>query len=247
MRASHLSKSNFGLSRCENLGGEMATVNLVAVQHDDHGNLLSPAMHPLIQNQVLPLLTTNSVLVVEGGKGRGKLVSDNPKYDIIYSQLGPISLSGLRPVIHSDDAMYQSQHRDILQHMQECNEYTSLVLNLLDLRRHPSTWEELIEIVKTNRHDAKMLGDISRKWKEFAVDLKKEFMERDEAFISQVQGYFEEGKDVFFFGGVLHCIALTVRRDWPVIRYPCTPENILAFYHAWFQVYGIADLVAPNR
>ncbi len=221
----------------------METVHLVAVQHDDLGNLLSYAMYPLIQNQVIPLLTADSVLVVEGGKGRGKLTNDNPAYNTIYSQLGPICYTGLRPVIHSDDPMYQQKDRDVPAYIKQSDDYTKEIIRLLDFRHKPSTWEELIETIRLGRHDVKMNGALSKKWKAFAADLKKEFLQRDDAYINQVNGYFSEGNDVFFFGGVLHCISLNVRCSWPVIRYPCTSENIFSFYQAWFQVYGMVDLL----
>ncbi len=225
----------------------METPNLVAVQHGDMGDLLSPRMYPLIQNQVLPLLTAESVLVVEGGKGRGKLTSDSPGYDIIYSQLGPICRSGLRPLIHSDDAMYWSKRKEISEYLQESDNYSRAVLKFLHFQSRPDSWEELIRVIKEGRHDIKITGALSKCWQVFARELENEFTLRDDTFAEQIRLYLQEGKPVFFFGGVVHCICLTARYGWPVIRYDCTREITHSFYQAWYQVYGVAKLLNGKK
>lgn len=222
----------------------MSKVYLVAVQHDDMGNLLSGAMYPLIQEQVVPLLTADSVLVVEGGKKRGRMTSDHPDYNVIYSQLGPISYSGLRPTIHSDDPMYLPKQRTLIHYTQDCDDYSNAVLKILQFNNPPNTWEELVSRIKNNCHDAKLTGGLSKRWQAFAKETHEEFVLRDATFTEQINGYLQEDKTVFFFGGVLHCLSLHTQHDWPVIRYPCTPANIRAFYAAWYQAYGMTTLIS---
>lgn len=220
----------------------MQRIHLVAVQHDDHGNLLCPNMYPLIQDQVVPLLTADCVLVVEGGNGRGKLTPDNPDYNAIFSQLGPICCQRLRPLIHADDPMHQQQNRDVPRHVKQLDIYNDLTIKLLRFGSLPNTWEEMVETIRAREHDVKMTGALSKQWQAFGVALREEFLERDNAFIGQIQMYADENKPVLFFGGVLHCLSLTALYGWPVVRYECLPTHVHGFYKAWFQVYGMPDL-----
>jgi hypothetical protein len=132
----------------------MGEVYLVAVQHDDAGNLISQNLFPVIQRLVLPLLTKDSVLVLEGGRSRGKLNPGDSGYDLMYRQLGPIVLSGIRPVIHSDDAMYWLLPKDPLAWAREENEYADVVNSLFTFRTMPNTWDDLIATIKEDHHDA---------------------------------------------------------------------------------------------
>ena len=221
----------------------MNNIHLVAVQHGDRGELMSMSMFPLIQFQVIPLLTSKSVLVVEGGNRRGKMESNHPDYRSIYQQLGPIYMNGLTPTIHSDDPMWWEGLDAAKEFHDSCHEYETALGQLLVFDEIPRTWEGLVEKIKTKNHKVRLMVPISDRFKLLAQKHAKSFKRRDEVFANQIFDYSQEGRDVFFFGGLLHCLSLSATHGWSVIKYEVTEDYVKALYLSWYLAYAAADLL----
>lgn len=219
----------------------MTDVRLVAVEHGDSGYLVGPSMLPLLQHEVIPYLTTDCVIVVEGGRGRGILRPGNPFYEHIYAKLGPIVLSGITPVLHSDDAWYKYKTpQDVMTEVSQLDDYTAAAKAFLSIN-FPSTWEELIERVRVNNHQVTTQCTLPQAWVKYAKNLVEITAARDRRFEVQIHRHARQGKRVFFIGGLLHCITLTAKRGWPVLRYECSPEYIADLYSSWYITNKITE------
>lgn len=219
----------------------MSDIRLVAVEHGDSGYLVGSCMTALFLKEVIPNLTVESVIVVEGGRGRGILRPENPYYESIYGQLGPIMLSGMKPVLHSDDAWYQYRTpKEVIAEVSQLDEYTSAARDFLSISP-PTTWEELIERVRTNDHRVTAVGALPEVWVKYAKGQVEITTARDRRFEAQIQRHARKGKRVFFVGGLLHCITLTAKRGWRVLRYECSAEYVGDLYASWYITNKITE------
>jgi hypothetical protein len=223
----------------------MGKTQLVAIEHDDLGNLLASSMYRLVREKVLPHLTQDSVIIVEGGVKRGEMKRDDHGYDIIYRQLGPdIYRSGIYPLLYSDDPMYHMQSkREVLKQWKNSDADYEKISEVLFLRNQPNTWEELIEKIQMKKHDAELRRELKKPLKARLRTTKEEFDARDKAFAEQIQKYEKQDRTVFFFGGILHCVQLAAHYSWTVTRYECSPEVIRNLYVAWYQAYEAPGLL----
>lgn len=213
----------------------MPDIRLVAVEHGASGHLVGSNMFPLIQREVVPHLTNDSVIVAEGGRGRGILHPGNPHYNTIYRQLGSIAFSGITPILHSDDALYHFKtSEEVVADLAQFEKYQSAVSSFLSFQDPPTTWETLIERIRNGRHDVAVSGVLDEEWRKFAKSEVMVTTKRDNLFAKQILRHAKKARRVFFFGGILHCVSLTAKYVWPVIRYECPPEYIKGCYTLWY-------------
>lgn len=220
-------------------------VRLVAVQHGEAGRLVGPHMAHLFVEEVIPHLTNETVMVVEGGKRRGQLLPTNPNYNIIYQQLGPVTSSGIRPILHSDDATYHLlTPREAMATHDQLDRYVAATKSFLSFRKLPNTWEEMVAMVRENNHAVVAMGKLPKKWKKYGREGERVWKARDALFAKQIMSYANQGRSVFFVGGLLHCITLTAQYGWPVLRYECSSKQIHAFYAFWYVKNKITQHIA---
>lgn len=223
----------------------MSQVYLVAIEHGAHGELVNQNSFPLMRDLVLPRLTEDTVIVAEGGYNRGEMGRFDPGYERFFRSLGPdIYYSGMYPRIFSDDPMYHvSDRAGVRKKMAQAKVYFDAVTGFCLFPSLPKTWEECVERIRGNHHEATPQGKLPKRWRVFAKQMKQEFERRDQGFAGQIQRYEKKGGPVLFVGGILHCLVLSARYGWPVLRYECSEEYIEGLYATWYQTYKLAELL----
>lgn len=220
----------------------MDNIYLVAVEHAEDA-FLSPNMELLIKGVVVPRLTSESVIVAEGGNF-GEVGPGHPRYLELLSCLGmDVFNCPARPLLYANDPAFNSQReRAINKDMDLQPRYDEECDKVLMIHEPPSTWGEMVLLVMEKKHNIALNGKLPKRWRQFARKICEETRVRDEAFAAQVHKYAKRGVPVFLFAGAVHAISLQAQYMWQVIRLETTPETSRSLYRTWFVMNKIADL-----
>ncbi len=213
---------------------------LVAIGHelvdsfDDR--LMSSACAQRFKDEVEPYITDKSLLVCEGFKD-GLVGPNHKNYDYLREKL--IDLPDLvRPTFAGFDVR---QSDSIIDH-QDMDErhraWDRLVLSLIltDWQKRPSSLSEVVDMLKTEEHVAKVSRQPTDGERELARWVRLTSSKFDRHYLEGIKKNRLRFDRCFFIGGSIHVLAMVLRSNFPLVDL-VPPVEVPTAYYGYHSTY----------
>ncbi len=197
-------------------------VEIVAVTHRDEpgkpSRLIDDFGDTIFADAILPTITNETIIVVEGAYMPVIQTSDDDLYQVHLGDICPsLKSSGKKPRIIYNEFMFQIPQVKLERMMTKTNMFQEACLEFIRLDHHmiPSRLTEFTEALK--KED---LYIVNRKPPQSLVDLAKTARlinaKRNKMYMEAIERAMKLSDHVLFISGLVHALDIHIKQGWPI-------------------------------